>query len=88
MKLLSTRLRDQALYCAAIVILYLAVFQIVQQTHVAERLMTLNFGLGEVWLLAAFVVLRLATYFVVPSLLLGLAAWKWAKYLCRTDVKN
>lgn len=68
------RKRD-VLWCILPVVVYAILFPIVAHTRMIEKVMALSFSWWELLLIAAFLVSRLLTYLMVPSLIAALLVY-------------
>ncbi len=68
MKRFSLRSRDIIL-CAVIVLTYFILFQVMTHTRMVEKMMALNFTWWELLLITGFIVSRLLTYLLIPSVI-------------------
>ena len=73
MKLLSFHPKAMLIDCLAIVAAYAVLFQIMLHTRMIEKVMALNFSWWELILIVLFLVDRLSTYLLVPSVLVAVA---------------
>lgn len=82
MKRLSKKLRD-FLVCVLIVVVYAALFQFMSHTRMIEKVMALNFSLLELILIVAFLVSRLLTYLLIPSVIVAVLVHRLATFVMR-----
>ena len=73
MKLLSFHPKAMLIDCLGIVAAYAVLFQIMLHTRMIEKVMALNFSWWELILIVLFLVARLSTYLLVPSVLVAVA---------------
>lgn len=74
MSLLSLRPRDVAVNSVLVVLSYSVLFQIVARTRMIEKVMAMNFSAWELATIAAFLVLRMVVYLLVPSVIVAAVA--------------
>jgi len=79
MKVLSFRPRD-LLWCLLVVVGYAVLFQIMERTRLIEKVMALTFSWWELLLIVAFLVSRILTYLLVPSLFVAVAVYFLARW--------
>lgn len=88
MKYFSSNAGDLLKSCAAVVIAYAILFQIIERTRMIEKIMALTFNWWELVIITAFIASRLATYLLVPATLLALITWRLSKRLSERPIKK
>jgi hypothetical protein len=76
MKLFSLAPRRLVIDCVALVLLHAALLEVMAHTRVMEKAMAMQFGFWELAAILAFIGVRLAVYFLIPSILVTLLAWE------------
>ncbi len=72
MTLTEFNYRFSLLVCGVIVGCYAILYQVVAHTGIIERFMSMNFQWWDFVLIAGFIIARLLTYLLVPSVLVAL----------------
>lgn len=84
MRLFSSRPSDLLRSCGVIVAAYLILHLIMERTRMIEKVMSLNFSWWELLLITGFLVTRLLTYLLVPSVIAALTV----RWLAHTLLRN
>lgn len=69
--------------CAIIVAIYAILFQVMAHTRLMEKIMAVQVSFIDLLLIVLFLVFRLATYLLVPPLLIALGVREAAARLLR-----
>lgn len=73
------RLRD-LLWCAGLVAIYAVLFQVMVHTRMIEKVMASTFSWWELLLIVGFLVSRILTYLLVPSVVVALGVYGVARW--------
>lgn len=76
----SFRMRD-LWWCALIVLVYAVLFQVMARTHLIEKVMASTFSWWELLLIAGFLITRILSYLLVPSVFAALGVYILSKWL-------
>ncbi len=71
--------RDLLRACVRIVVVYVVLLIVMERTQMIEKVMGANFAWWELVLIVVFIVSRVFTYMVVPSVLVALAVYALAR---------